>query len=567
MVTPLLWLGANALVVAALVPVVWLLCRLLRSRPAAQHLLWFLLLLKLVAPPVLDWPWSVDLSVSSLTAEAQSMAPIHTGAPIALDGEYPLDLASEFVGDETIATPLASEISTTTGVSAPRLSIASVTVLVWSVGALVMLIFMVVGLWRQRQIVRNSVDAAEHLVTAVRRIAGDFGLRTPRVAVSDQIHSPAVCCLGTPRLIWPATMTAKNVVADCDGVVAHELAHLARRDHYFLYAELVVTVCCWWNPLMWIIRRRLCETRELACDARALAAVEQPRSDYAQRLLNLSVSRPGLLLVAPAFGAGNVSRRFLRRRLIMVFDERIHGRISAGGILLAAVLIAVGLPGFTLADPPTDPNSAGASGTASTTSAAQSAASSATNNSDATVADPDEPRTITGRSLRLSKVIKSDEISADKPAEISLGSGGTIRITKNDQGDLVVTVEQTEVIESPRRRRIVINRTGAEELASEPGRASVTTSRGGSGSASSFGSGSLRSETAAPDLDRELLRSDVELAEVNLMEQRVKLRITQKENVDASQRDLAELAVRRAEIELKRAQLRLSRGESTLRRR
>ncbi len=107
---------------------------------------------------------------------------------------------------------------------------------------------------------------------------------------------------------------------------------------------------------------------------------------------------------------------------------------------------------------------------ASTTSAAQSAASSATNDSDAAPADPDEPRTTTGRSLRLSKVIKSDEISADKPAEISLGSGGTIRITKNDQGDLVVTVEQTEIIESPRRRRIVINRTGAEELAFDSGR-------------------------------------------------------------------------------------------------
>ncbi len=355
MVTLLTRLGANALVVAALMPLVWLLCRLLRSRPAAQHLLWFLLFLKLVAPPVLDWPWKVP----SFTAEPQSMSPTHSNAPLALEGEYPLDLPSDLVGVETVAIPLAPENSTTTAATAPRLSIASVTVLAWGAGAVVLFVFTVVGLWRQRQILRNSVGAPEHLVTAVRRIAGDFGLRTPRVAVSEQICTPAVCCLGTPRLIWPATMTAKRVVADCDGVVAHELAHLVRRDHYFLYAELVVTVCCWWNPLMWIIRRRLCETRELACDARALAAVAQPRSDYAQRLLNLSISRSGSLIVAPAFGAGNVSRRFLRRRLIMVFDERIHGRISVSGILLAALLIAVGLPGFTLAEPPNAPNSAG----------------------------------------------------------------------------------------------------------------------------------------------------------------------------------------------------------------
>jgi hypothetical protein len=256
----------------------------------------------------------------------------------------------------------------------------------------------------------------------------------------------------------------------------------------------------------------------------------------------------------------------------MVFDERIHGRISAGGILLAAVLVAVGLPGFTLAEPPNDPNSSGESGAASTTSAAQSAASSATNDSDAEPAKPDEPRTTTGRSLRLSKVIKSEEISADKPAEISLGSGGIIRIAKNDQGDLVVTVEQTEVSESPRRRRIVINRTGAEELALDSGGGTVTTSRGverGSSSASSFGARSLSSETAAPDLDRELLRSDVELAEVNVREQRVKLQMAKKDNaavpssISEGSLSLAELAVRRAEIELKRAQLRLSRGQST----
>ena len=479
------------------------------------------------------------------------------------------------VGIETVAIPLASEISATTGASATRLSIASVAVLAWAPALLCCL--------RLRSWVSggsdrfgNSVGAPEHLVTAVRRIAGGFGLRTPRLAVSDQITTPAVCCLGTPRLIWPATMTARSVVADCDGVVAHELAHLARRDHYFLYAELVVTVCCWWNPLMWIIRRRLCETRELACDARAMAAVAQPRSDYAQRLLNLSVSRPDLLLFAPAFGAGNVSRRFLRRRLIMVFDERIQGRLSAGGILLAAVLFAVGLPGFTLADPPSAANSAGSSDAASTTSAAQSSASSVSNDSDAAPADPDEPRTTTGRSLRLSKVIKSEEISADKAAEISLGNSGTIRITKNEQGDLVVTVEHTEVSESPRRRRIVINRTGAEELALDSGGGTATTSRGverGSGSASSFSSRSLSSDASAPDLDRELLRSDVALAEVNLMEQRVKLEMAKKANaatagsISEGSLSLAELAVRRAEIELNRAKLRLSRGESTRSRR
>ena len=149
-------------------------------------------------------------------------------------------------------------------------------------------------------------------------------------------------------------MSEPEVVADCDGVVAHELAHLARRDHYWLYAELVVTVCCWWNPLTWILRRCLRETRELACDAMAIAAVQHPRSDYAQRILNLSVSRNDSLVIAPAFGAGILSRRFLKRRLTMVFDDRVDGRVSLGGIVLAVFVAALALPGLTLADVASD---------------------------------------------------------------------------------------------------------------------------------------------------------------------------------------------------------------------
>jgi beta-lactamase regulating signal transducer with metallopeptidase domain len=588
MVTLLVWLGANAVVVAALTPVVWLLCRMLRSRPAVGHLLWFLLLLKLVAPPVVDWPWRIDLSRTSASTALRVTPPAVANTSAVLEDEGPFDPASELVDLETIAIPIASESFETASIE-PRLSIESLAVIVWAIGVAALLGFMLVGLWRQRQIVRNAAIAPEHLVSVVGRIARHFGVRPPRVIVCERITTPAICCLGRPTLIWPATMNARNVVADCQGVVAHELAHLARRDHYFLYAEFVVMLCCWWNPLVWLIRRRLCETRELACDARALAAVDQPRGDYAQRLLNLSVSRPSLLLVAPAFGAGTLSRRFLKRRLIMVFDERVHGRTSLGGILLAFALIAVGLPGITLADVPGEsdaaaPAEAGAPATAetpataaapaqaaATASAGQSAASSASADSDATVAGTEEPRTTTRRATRILQVIKSGDINAEKSVDISLDSGATIRISKNQQGDLLVAVDQTEVSELPRRRRIIVDRTGAEDLArTAPSSDAVTTTRRVIGSSSTATSASPRmarsTSVSSADFDREMLQSEVELAEVNLMEQRAKMEIVRKAatagSISEGELILAELGVRRAEIELRRAKLKLARGES-----
>jgi hypothetical protein len=67
-------------------------------------------------------------------------------------------------------------------------------------------------------------------------------------------------------------------------------------------------------------------------------------------------------------------------------------------------------------------------------------------------------------------------------------------------------------------------------------------------------------DPATSEVNRRLLASDVELAQVSVQEKRAELEIAQKEKLDASRLKLAELAVRRAEIELERAKLRLSQG-------
>src|SRR5262245_43326307 len=58
--TWLWWLGQNTLIVAVMIPFVLLACRLFRHRPAVQHLLWLVVLLKFLTPPLLSWPWTVQ---------------------------------------------------------------------------------------------------------------------------------------------------------------------------------------------------------------------------------------------------------------------------------------------------------------------------------------------------------------------------------------------------------------------------------------------------------------------------------------------------------------------------
>jgi beta-lactamase regulating signal transducer with metallopeptidase domain len=609
MVTLIGWLVGNALVVAALVPVVWLLSGYLRRRPAVQHLLWFLLLVKLVAPPMVDWPWSIERLMKTFDKPPQILTEVDLDTP-----HPPVDLAATSDSPEltSFEPQVASDVEIALGETHERAdtgsSIYEVAGVMWAIGTAVLLIFGLAAVWRQRKLLHTSVPAPDHLLAVVARVARQLGVRPPQAAVSSQISTPMVSCLGRPRLVWPAEMSEPESVSQCEAVVAHEMAHLARRDHYFLYFESLVRLCSWWNPLVWIIRRRLRETRELACDALALAAVETPRSDYAQRLLSLSVSRVDSLVFAPAFGAGQ-SRRFLKRRLAMVFDERVGGRISAGGVMLALLLILVGLPCLTFADPPVDKDPVAKSDAAPTTEATQSSSSSATSGSSTASADSvTDPVTQSkfARSFRLSQVLKTEDISREKPAEISLGNGGIIRIGKNEKGDLIVTVEQTENsnvsrtirVGPAKSGRIIVDATTApgknstggvivsgsvdaapstqgalaggvssdasgSTIGALTGSGTASTSAGSTRALSRRVSGaSARTAGGAANIDGDMLRSDVELAKVGVMEKQAELEIARKSNADEAHLRLAELGVRRAEIELQRAELRLKRSEA-----
>lgn len=54
------WSAQNAITIAILIAIVSLTCRLFRDRPAVQHVLWAVVLLKFVTPPVVSWPMSVE---------------------------------------------------------------------------------------------------------------------------------------------------------------------------------------------------------------------------------------------------------------------------------------------------------------------------------------------------------------------------------------------------------------------------------------------------------------------------------------------------------------------------
>lgn len=598
------WTIENTLTVAALLPAVWLACWMLRARPAAQHLLWLLLLVKLVAPPLVDWPWDA----SSLwhpavqTSLAPAAPPIPRGAP-QLDANWDAgtDIETVEFGDmepvtAVVEAPLAPPAATA---SRPGWNPVTLLIVAWSIGAAAMLALAGRGLLLQRSVLRTSRSPSAQLIVALARSAARLRVRPPRAAVSNRVESPVVACLPRPKLIWPEVLDEPAAISASDGILAHELAHVARRDHFVVGLETLILACQWWNPLAWYLRRKLRESRELACDALALAHGRQSRSDYAQRLLALSVVPDASLPLAPAFGAGTFSRRFLQRRLTMIFDSRTHGRVTPGGALAAALLAAVALPGFASAFQ-ADAAPAASNDTAPVTAAGDAAPPAPDGDSsdtapvsgdrvsipvlseipivgrlyDATnVPSADSVTTVAAMDLNQPRNPAVVDVNANVVQSIALAQGGTVDISQGDDGQLRLTIRQADGKTQGFILRLAnahVLQNGANWKADSVNtQQAVSTWRDAVNAPATDAAAQWQVSKAVtvPDnvpaaryvtvQDVELLQSDVELAEINLAEKQAQLAIAEEEHVSGAKLQLAKLAVRRAEIELKRSRAKL----------
>jgi beta-lactamase regulating signal transducer with metallopeptidase domain len=595
------WAAQNTLSVAALMPVVGVACWFLRSRPAAQHLLWMLLLVKLVAPPVVDWPWTLEEACQLVSvAWTSEAAPVETMVAAPAPEEWvdetillalPPDMLENVVAAQAVDAPISSDVVAPP--PAQSWNAATIVLGAWGAGAAFCLLLAVRDFVRQARVVRRARVPSAMLIVALQRAAERLRMRPVRAAVSDRVNTPVVCCLGRPRLVWPQAMHEPEVIAGSDGILAHELAHIARRDHLLVYFELIVLACHWWNPLAWYIRRRVHETRELACDALALAGAEQSRDDYARRLLTLSVEQHASMSLAPAFGAGVFSRRFLQRRLRMVFDPRTSGRITVAGAALAGLLSAAALPGFSWAYQQSADAAPAAQNTAAYTTISDDAPPSpegvtTTISADVTV----KPEVGTEAAVTINEArVVLDDGAGDGPKpkfttkydegsgrqSFKLADGGTLEISHGDQGQLVLTIQQSDhapqqfryvIAHDPRQTKVLTEEVRGADVTFTTKADTATTAAPAADNAVQLYTAKIadiasteRLNIAVNDDARAILESDLQLAEVNLEEKRAELEVAIEEHASEGKRKLAQLAIRRAEIELARCKLKLQRNQ------
>ena len=160
--------------------------------------------------------------------------------------------------------------------------------IIWLIGVGSLLLYTAVSYWR----LCRKVD------TAVRYKDNIFQ--------SEHVSSPFVLGLIKPRIYLPFKLDGQNL----EHVVAHEKAHIHRKDHWWKPLGFFLLTIHWFNPLMWLAYVLLCRDIELACDEKVIKELDnEQRADYTQALVACSVNRRMIAACPLAFGEVGVKER------------------------------------------------------------------------------------------------------------------------------------------------------------------------------------------------------------------------------------------------------------------
>ena len=319
-------LAANSIIAAGLGLLALGALRRLRDAPLA-HALALLALIKLLTPAL----FSIEVAIPGVATTSPLRITTPPPARAVLVGVTAID-------SEPRPTTLAPK-------RAAGFDIGTTLLGIWLLGAATTLFLTIRRARRFSRLIDLATPAADELQTLLEHTAAKLGLRrTPRLVVIDGQISPCVFALCRRPTILLSTSVATGLTADeLRAVLAHELAHLANRDHWTRWLECGIAALYWWNPLAHALRHVLNEAEEQRCDARAIHALAAP-AHYGRSILKTTSFLTDDATPLPLGASGLGGPRSLKRRLIMIAERRLSHRLSRASRFALAASAACLLP-------------------------------------------------------------------------------------------------------------------------------------------------------------------------------------------------------------------------------
>lgn len=126
------------------------------------------------------------------------------------------------------------------------------------------------------------------------------------IYICDAVKSPFILGIFRPRVYLSSVLSEREM----GYILAHESAHLKRKDHWWKSLGYLLLCIYWFNPLCWMAYSLLCKDIELACDEKAAKDMTfHEKKEYSKVLLSCAGQR-SLIMVCPlAFGEVGVKER------------------------------------------------------------------------------------------------------------------------------------------------------------------------------------------------------------------------------------------------------------------
>ena len=289
-----------------------------RSPKWMNVLLWGIVALRLVLPFSIESALSLIPSAETVSPAVVQFAP----APTITSGVSVIDNAvNPSLSEHFAAVPTASVN--------PLYVWAYLAGWVWLIGLGVMLLYALASYLRLRRRVSVSLPIQDNIY------------------LCDAISSPFILGVVKPRIYLPSGLDE----VQRQNVLAHEQAHLARRDHWWKPLGFALLAVYWFNPVLWLAYTLLCRDIELACDERVIRTMDESAvKTYSTVLLACSMPRKAVITCPLAFGEVAVKERV---------RNALRYKKPAFWVVAASVAVCVVVAVCFLTNPPTDTDAAG----------------------------------------------------------------------------------------------------------------------------------------------------------------------------------------------------------------
>ncbi|MGN0313292.1 MAG: M56 family metallopeptidase [Fusicatenibacter sp.] len=289
-----------------------LLLRLLfRKMPSwVRCILWAIVAFRLLCPFSLESMFSLIPSGEILSADTVRYA----AAPAITSGISSLDGALNPVISQVFAPEPVSSVN-------PLYVVMYLAGLVWLIGLLLLIGYALFGYLRLKRRVREAVHLRDN------------------IWVCDAVTSPFLFGVINPKIYLSSTGEDSQQTY----VLAHEQAHLKRKDHWWKLLGYLLLSVYWFHPLVWAAYFLFCRDIELACDEKVIREFDvSEKKAYCHALLSCGMQRTLLFTCPLSFGEVSVKKRV---------KSILHYRKPAAFVTIGALVLCAAVALCFLTNP------------------------------------------------------------------------------------------------------------------------------------------------------------------------------------------------------------------------